>query len=211
MRTMAMTRHKHAKRTRTIGVASIFASLCLVLTLMMVGCSTPANVDATGSLKDYEISDMSGYSCSEGYEGEYRFVDMTVDDILAEMDAGTSFVLFAGFADCPWCNSLLNPLNDIATEKGLLIGYLDTRRNPAWKNNKDVEGYDKLAERIGAWFDTDDDGSPHLYVPEVFYIKDGEVVTAHQGTVPEQEDPKVELTPEQIQKLKKDLAEPLAS
>ena len=92
-------------------------------------------------------------------------------------------------------------LNEQALAAKQPVGYLDTRANPEWKSNVDIDGYDAFAERFASVLDTDDDGAPHLYVPHVFFIKDGQLVYDHSGTVPEQETPDQALTSAQQEEL----------
>ena len=200
------------KRTGAIAVSLLACALVLFAALATLsGCSpAPAKSTATDALADYAVSDMSGYSCAQGYEGEYRFVDMTVRDISSQMDAGNSFVVFAGYENCPWCNVLLNYLNDAATECGVRVGYLDTRRNPEWKTNMDIDDYDLLVQLFGEYLSVDDSGNKRLYVPMVFFVKDGKAYAAHAGTLPEQESPTDPLTPAQQQALKQELVDSIS-
>ena len=48
----------------------------------------------------------------------------------------------------------------------------------------------------------DDSGKPKLFVPEVLFIKDGEVKFHHLGTVSGQTDASIPLTEEQREELK---------
>lgn len=144
---------------------------------------------------------MTGYACSQGYETPYHFVSMTVDDLAAEMRAGSSFAFYCGYSNCPWCNVMLNHLNNVADERGVKVGYLDTRANPEWKSNTDVEGYDTLVELLGSAIDEDDGGEKHLLVPHVFFIKDGALVYDHAGTAEGQEEADQALNNSQIAEL----------
>ena len=147
----------------------------------------------------YALADMSGYACAEGYEAPYHFVDMTVNDVVAEMEAGSSFILFCSYKDCPWCNAILNPLNDILTERDIYAAYIDTRKDPSWKSNTDIDDYDTFVEVFGSQLKNDESGQPHLYVPHTFFIKDGVLISSRQGTVEDQKEPSDPLTEEQLQ------------
>lgn len=175
----------------------LFLTAALAGTVLLTSC---------GSAKDpyagRAASDLSGYAEMQAYRGEVALVETDVDEILELMDQGATFVFFAGYADCPWCNRLIPYLNEIALREGRHIGYLDTRKDPSWENNTDLEGYDRLVERFGDYFDTDDSGSPHLYVPDTFFIRDGVIAARHDGVLEGADDPDVPLTEEQEKSLR---------
>lgn len=186
-------------------VIAAFAVAFLVLYLAFGHTTEPAgesSPQAGATLGAYPISDMSGYACLEGYEGETAFVDMTVADIAKEMEAGSSFAFYAGFKTCPWCNVAIPILNEEALSRNQLVGYLDTRADPTWTNNTDVTDYDVLMDLVGSAFGQDDDGNPHLYVPQVFFVKGGELVYDHSGTVPDQDSPDDALSDSQVDDLR---------
>jgi len=145
-------------------------------------------------------SDMSGY---EGFtDTEHVFYDMTVAGMLEYMDAKESFAVYFGFDNCPWCLDAMPVLNEAAKEYEAEVGYIDTRKNPAWQKNVDIDDYDKLVERIGNYFTYDNDGNRHLYTPAVVFIKDGEVVLYHEGTVESHNARERSMTDEEIEELK---------
>ena len=71
----------------------------------------------------------------------------------------------------------------------------------------DIYDYDIVEERFAKWLPEDDDGREHLYVPDVYFIKNGKVVARHDGVTPGADDPSNKLTSEQLEQLKKDLAD----
>ena len=166
---------------------------------LLVGCAGAAPHAANyTSLEAYPKADMSGYACAADYNKEYQFRNMTVAEMVAEMDKGSTFVVYAGFNKCPWCNVMLNLLNDIAANRGIDIAYIDTRANPSWKSNMDIDDYDLLVERFGSVIPEDNEGKKHLYAPHCFFVKNGQLVHDHSGTVPSQAEPSDPLTEEEI-------------
>ncbi len=186
-----------------------FIALMLMVCVSMSGCSSQGSGGkASGDvLADYSVSDMTGYSGLSGYEKETVFVDVTMDDISKLMDSQSSFVLYCGYDNCPWCNALIQYLNDVALEQECKIAYLDTRRDPSWQSNVDIEGYDKFVEYFGEYLDPDAEGLPHLYVPDVYFVKNGEVVERHEGVTPGLESPTDQLTEAQKTELHDTLTE----
>lgn len=181
----------------------VLASM-LLAAFMLAGCassSSPAATSTSKALSEFEKADMSGYACMTDYDKDTVFVSMTVDDVLRKMDEGASFTFYMGFPACGWCNVMLTTLNDQALEHNVVVGYVNTRANPEWKNNTEIDDYDKFVERFGSELKVDDAGNPHLYVPHVFFIKDGKLVDNHAGTVEGQTSPDQQLTSDQKQTL----------
>ena len=164
-------------------------------TAVLAGCGAGAGAGAgnVSSLTAYEISDMSGYGVDEIKDSNV-FRSMTVKDMAKEMDNKNTFAIYFGFNNCPWCKRILPVLNDMAKKEGMEIGYMDTRKDPSWSSNLDIDDYDKFVEIAGSYLDTDSDGKKHLYVPHTFFIKNGEVVYSHEGVADNLEDPKGELS-----------------
>lgn len=185
----------------------------LTFALLLTGCSdggsggTSEKSPLKTVLEKYPLADMSGYSGLEGYDKELAFVDVTMDDVDSLMQSKSTFLLFAGFANCPWCNALAPRLNDVALEEGALIAYLDTRKKPEWTSNIEIDGYDKFKEYFGEYLDKDDNGEPHLYVPDTYFIKDGVVVYRHSGVTPGLSSPSDEWTDELIEEVETSLKE----
>ena len=164
--------------------------------------ATSGTEAAVAALKDFPDADFSGYAGLEGVEEFATYKDVTVADIAALVDAKETFVFLASFEDCPWCNAVIAELNAAAREAGIPVGSLDTRKNPAWKNNLDIDNYDLFVEYFGDYLEDDEDGRPHLYVPHIFFLCNGEVVYQHQGALAEMgNDPNMVLTDEQEEAL----------
>lgn len=145
-------------------------------------------------------SDMSGY---EGFADEnHVFYDMSVREAAEQMEKGKTFVIYFGFAKCPWCIDAVPVLNEEAKKAGMKVAYADTRRDPSWQSNLDLEDYDLLVEILGDYFEYDDNGIKHLYTPHVFFIKDGKVVSEHSGTVEGHVAYEREMTPQELEELR---------
>ena len=183
----------------TLGVALIIA-----LTFTACGSKTESDIPDAFAGKDKSI--VLGYESMENYGGDIMLRDTTVKEVAEKMDAGETFVVFASVENCPWCNLLIPYLNDAATEAGMTVGYIDTRANPEWSNNMDIDDYDLFVEKFGKYLKEDDDGKPHLYTPDTYFIKNGKIVAHHSGVTPGVENPIDPLTSEQEEKLRKDLA-----
>ena len=145
-------------------------------------------------------SDMSGY---EGFtDKDHVFFDMTAEDLKKTMDSESSFVVYFGFAQCPWCTKAVPILNETAKEYKSTVGYVNTRKDSSWKTNTDLKDYDLVVEYLGEYLEEDSDGIKHLYTPHVFFVRSGKVVFEHSGTLEGPSDPEKTLTESEKQELK---------
>lgn len=192
-------------------LAAGFLSAAALFALPAVAaCDTAGVVEQVKQesfLDNYEYSEVSDYDGFKNYTRDIKLKSVTVKDIDKAIKDGESFVLYCGFKKCPWCNSMIAILNDIAIQYGSDIAYLDTRKDPSWSSNMDIDDYDLFIKYFGDYLDTDTDGKKHLYVPHVFFIKDGVVVAEHPGTAPGHDSASDELTDEQKEALTKTLEE----
>lgn len=166
--------------------------LIFVMMILLTGCTKPVdenvgmgrivfggveeskpNPTSVPNTKQY--ADMSGY---ETYiEGnEYRFLDSSVLEMQRMILNKESFVVYFGFSYCPWCNGILNILNDTVEQFNSTIEYVDCRKDNSWESNKDIDNYDLLIQLIGDYLDVDSENNKRLYVPTVVFIKNGEII-----------------------------------
>lgn len=189
---------------RTLLTAAIILMMALLVSCK--GAAEEKTVSENDPFQGREPSIVLGYEGMEGYEGDIMLRDTNVLEVKELMDAKESFVLFLSFESCPWCNLIIPYVNDAARDAGVLVGYIDTRSNPEWKSNMDIDNYDIFTEMFSKYLATDEDGKPHLYVPDLYVIKKGKVVARHDGVTPGLNDPSEPMTAEQEEQLRKDLA-----
>ena len=145
-------------------------------------------------------SDMSGY---EGFtDKDHVFFDMTAEDLKKTMDSESTFAVYFGFSQCPWCNEAMPVLNETAKEYKCTVGYVNTRKDKTWQKNTDLKDYDLVVEYLGDYLETDDEGIPHLYTPHVFFVRSGKVVFEHSGTIEGDSSPEIALSETEKQQLK---------
>lgn len=154
------------------------------LLLCVVSCGKAEEVTNEEVKEETEVvfSDMSGYETYNENE-TYVFYDMDVMEMNRKMDEGDTFVVYFGFDTCPWCNDAMPILNTVAKSNGVKVGYVNTRKEESWSSNKDIDNYALLIERAAEFLPKDEEGNPRLYVPFVFFVKNGVIVSAHEGTV----------------------------
>ena len=173
-----------------INIKKIMISLCTIALLVGCGGSTP-----------HTKSDMSGYK--ELKDDDPAFYDFTVKDLTKAIDNKETLVVYLGFTNCPWCNEAIPILNDLAKANGQEVAYINTRLDPSWESNIDIDDYDLFVEYFDGYLDYDEEGIKHLYVPVVIFIKDGEIKLWHEGTVDDHDATERKMTEDEIEELTK--------
>ena len=77
----------------------------------------------------------------------------------------------------------------------------DNNDNNNNDNNENNEDYNKLITILNEFLTENENGEKTLYVPDVYFVKDGKIVGNHLGTVDSQTNPMESLTEEQKQEL----------
>lgn len=106
----------------------------------------------------------------------YKFASK--GEVLAAFEAEKAVVFF-GFPECKWCQAYVKYLNDIAKEYGVnqILYY-----NIKYDRNKNTEFYKKIQEIAKDYLLQDEEGNPRVYVPDVYFIKDGKIVGHNNDT-----------------------------
>lgn len=100
------------------------------------------------------------------------FVYRDSDEVIKLLEHGTG-VVFLGFPECPWCQTYAKYLNEVAKEVGIdKIYYYNILEDR--KNNTDV--YKKIVEILGDYLQYDEEGNYRVYVPNVSFHVNGEII-----------------------------------
>lgn len=183
--------------------------LTLVLTaFLLFGCSTtPTGGSSTKEKIDVSTlnildlnttdADMSDYT--QLTDTKHVFKEISMEESIRLFEEGGSGVLYYGYSHCPYCQRAVPVLNNAAREEGLDIYYVDVTA----EENQNSAVSEKLIGYIQDFLKKEE-GEPIFYVPQVFVVKDGEIVGDHLSLVDsyninEQED----LNEEQRKELKK--------
>ena len=122
-----------------------------------------------------KYADMSKYKTYSS-DMDNMYINYTVKQLDKDINDKKSRIVYFGFNDCPYCNDLLPILTDINSHFKQEIYYIDTRKNPDWKSNLDIDNYDLLLTHIGKYLNKDEDNKLHLYVPTIIFINEGKII-----------------------------------
>lgn len=132
------------------------------------------------------------------------FVYATAEEIIKVMENGTG-VVYLGFPECPWCQAYVVYLNEVAQDVGIEEIYyynvLEDRKN-------ETEDYKKMVELLEDELEYDDKGNRRIYVPNVSFHVQGELIGNDLETAYDTngfEDPADYWTDEEVKDLKKKL------
>ena len=154
-------------------IKTLLAALCCIGV-----CACASKGDNENSFKR---ANMSEYELLE--DEDHVFYDSDVLNFKEGIEKGETFVAYFGFANCPWCKEAVPVLNEAVKTTDYKIAYINTRKNPEWKSNIDIDNYDELVDLVGDYLDYDEEGIKHMYTPFVVFVKNGEIVGCHEGTL----------------------------
>lgn len=116
---------------------------------------------------------------SEKFSEEYRYVSSenvfvykSMDEIIDILENGTG-VVYLGFPKCPWCQRYVEVLNEVAMEKGIdEISYYNIYED----RKENSEDYRKIVSLLDSHLLTDENGNKRVFVPDLTFVKDGEII-----------------------------------
>ena len=132
---------------------------------------------------------------------ENVFTYRSLDEVVRIMEKGIG-IIYLGFPECPWCNAYVKYLNEVAKEVGIEKIYYYNILNDR-KNN--TEGYKKIVSILKDKLQNDDEGNPRIYVPNVSFHINGELIGIDYETskdTHELNDPNEYWTEEEVKELK---------
>lgn len=132
----------------------------IIFAFVLVGCSKE-ETDAEKFAKEYtELT------------SDNNFVYRDAEEIIKILKHGTG-VVYLGFPECPWCQSYVPMLNEVADIEGLeKIYYFNVLEDR--KNN--TEEYQQMVNLLNDYLQYDDEGNKRIYVPAVIVVSKGEIV-----------------------------------
>lgn len=107
---------------------------------------------------------------SVGVNNVYKY--KTAEEVINTLKHGTG-IIYLGFPSCPWCQSYTKMLNDLAKEKGIKEIYY---YNIYDDREHGTAAYDELVGILGDYLQTNASGEKRIYVPNVTFVVDGEII-----------------------------------
>ena len=194
--------------------------LIVVLSLILVGCSKE-KTDAMKFKEEYESvnNKVNEHTNKKNRElsipKDNPFVYATAEEIAEKIDNKESFIVYFGFAECPWCRSVLEQLilalDDDEIETIYYVDILNIRdvkeitEDGTIETTKEgTEGYMKLLEQLDSILEdytlTNDNKETvsalekRIYAPNVVAVSKGKALQLETGISDELTDPYSELT-----------------
>lgn len=160
---------KFLNNMHTKNVLKILVVLVLMLVVYMVWKELVSKKNINSIKFNEEYTKLSD-------DNLYKYATKT--EILKAFNQEKAVVLF-GFPTCKWCQEYVVHLNDIAKEYGVSeILYYNIKEDRA--NN--TAFYKKIVKKLEEHLLKDEEGKPRIYVPDVYFIKDGNIIGHNNDT-----------------------------
>ena len=177
--------------------------------------------DAAKFKKEYEA--LNGTKSQSGktirtveIDKDNPMIYKTADEIVEMIEENESFVVYFGFASCPWCRSMIETLIESAKDNDIkkiyYVDVLNIRDKYEVKDGKlerteeGTDGYNELVDLLGEVLDDykvkTEDGEEldtkekRIYAPNVVAVVNGKAIKMIEGVSDKLEDPYSELTEE---------------
>lgn len=177
-----------------IYIIALIVIVALAIVLSIINNSLAPTEDALKFKEEYEALNSTSVVVNIDKNNPIKYV--TFEEVETLLTSGTGVIYF-GFPSCPWCRNMIPVLFDVAKENSYDNIYYFNPRDIRSSDNSD---YNRLIEILGDYL-LETEGNKVLYVPDVYFIKDGNIVGHHLSTVESQTDPKVSLNTTQVKEL----------
>ena len=173
-----------------------FLVLIIVVLFLLVGFIYIYSKDNLKFKFEYEIYNNISYDNGKKIKAKIPFDNKIVyvkeKDLESIITSGNKVIYF-GYTTCPWCRNIVSPLVEVINDNNIdKLYYVDVHSD----NTKGI--YDILDE----YLEFDYDCNKRLYVPDVYFIKDGKIVYHHLGSVDSYKDAFKGMNDKQLNELK---------
>lgn len=186
--------------------------LVLLILITFTSCKETTNENTSNGSSACGIE-----SCEEDDKATYLIAQnqITVADVVTKLENKDTFVLYMYFDACPWCKELGPIVSDYLSDKEDLLNLtyaLNVRPDGNKENDlryKDDDGNynEPLFETVYKFIEDRLDDDKVVYVPTLIFVKDGELVYYHTGTVEGHDATERTLTDEEKESIVQYLAE----
>ena len=151
--------------------------LVLLCFFVFTGCISKEEKKSTACTEDN--------ACIVGEEKESGFQDMTVDESIAFFENEQTGIIYFGFPGCPWCDEVVDILEEVSQETQIPIHYVRTRKGKEenFEHTYSQSQKEEWMRYISSYMSDNEEGIPTLYVPLVVCVENGIAISAHVGTV----------------------------
>lgn len=180
------------KHTQIIMIV-MFVIIAVLVTVLVI------NKDKIFSNNKDSINIYEEYN---GVDKNNVFTYIDVQDAIKLLKSGTGIICF-GFPECPWCQAYFPILNEVAKENNVdTIYYYDIKEI----RKENTAEYTQIVSLVKDYLYDDENGNKRVYVPDVYFVKDGKILGHNNDTCTiSGGSPKEYYTKEVRNKLKKDL------
>lgn len=147
----------------------VFLGLIITSILFISGCSVKKTEEVTDAEKF-----SNEYSVSK--DNPFKYID--IDEVLNIIE-NKSGIIFFGNSDCEWCSETATILTEALAYKNVENAYY---YNPKAIREKNTKKYQKLIELLKDYLPFDEEGNPYLYLPDIYFIKNGEIIGHNNDT-----------------------------
>lgn len=170
--------------------------LMIIICLLLTGC---------GDKKVDNLSDISKFK--DEYENSTSSIKMDIDEsvkltYLNDSEAidfleNKTGIIYFGFPNCPWCRNIVPVLLSLAKDNNVTVYYF----NPSDLRKNNDENYEIIKNILDEYLEKNENGQKVLYVPDVYFVKDGNIKGHYLGSVSSQTDPYKPLSIEEKKEL----------
>lgn len=117
-------------------------------------------------------------------------------EVLNKLESKEGTIIYFGYSDCPWCRSIISTLTDVVIENKIDNFY--------YVNVKKIDNFtiSQIKIKLDDYLKINDEGIKTLYVPDVYFIKDGDIKYHYASNVDSVKNPYKKMNKEQKNELK---------
>jgi hypothetical protein len=142
----------------------------LVMIILLTGCRIER-------IRESEKADT--FVADYGIKNNHIFVSATANDVINILERGTGIIYF-GYPESPFCQEIVKILNEISKQNNIEeIYYLNTKE----LEETNPSAYQRILSLVSDYlYYEDDNGNKILYLPDVYFVKNGNIIGNHIST-----------------------------
>lgn len=187
--------------------------LPFLMVTLLVGCSSnekpddqePTNDKADNGCGEESQCSLEDPNDTDDYEtlmnANETFIVSDMESVLNLFREKKDGIVYMGFPKCPWCVEAVPVLDKVAKENNKNILYVRTRDDEKNLLYTDEEKQEMISYSE-KYLEKNDEGEYHIFVPFVFVVEKGEIVSAHNSTVDGHDAHERKMTEEEGKQLK---------